>query len=115
MIRTNLVDYMEQLKKQFDILVEWKVYLNESDYIHEFYYGDSLIYQYSINENETILKIDDSLKFRINNYMNFVIKLDNPIEFRLGSEKDNFIRNLFVDNLVKYEINNIIRRTAIRE
>lgn len=98
----NNIEFLEDIEKRLKLLIEWKVYLDNNDFIHELYYKEQLIYSYKINENdiETILPIE--LKFKINKFISYVVKLDKEIKFKLGSERDKYITELFIESVIDY-------------
>lgn len=99
------------MDKDFDIREEyknltcWKVYYNENYFIHEFFYKNELVYTYKVHENDTIINLEERLRFKINDYMFWRIKPESNLTFRLGSEKDKYIQDLFVNSLVLEYIN----------
>lgn len=99
------------MDKDFDIREEykkltcWKVYYNENYFIHEFFYKNELIYTYKVHENDTTINLEEYLRFKMNKYMFWVVKSGQNQIFRLGSEKDKYIQDLFVNSLVLEYIN----------
>ena len=104
MFTNNLI---EDYRNKFNSLIEWKVYLENTNFIHDFYYKDNLIYSYKINENDTKTKIPEILKFKMNNYMNLVVNIGNEIEVKLGSIRDNFIKETFINTLLEFKLKNL--------